>query len=284
MRAKSKAFWFSGGRGILWLRREARGASRRTKFSGFTLIELLVVIAIIAILAAMFLPALTRAKQQGESAKCKSNLHQRGLALNMYLADNNDNYPYCLTVEFSPPQGGYVTGKGWEHSLQPYYAINWTNTGFQCAGYKGPTINPSSEWGEQFGSYAYNAWGTDMTSATSSLGLGGFMQVDINYPPTASSVVRAPADMFAIGESRIFDLQNDIPPETLRGAGYFVMVPGPPNSSAWLGVFPERHGKNYNQLFCDGHLESIPPFKLFNVTNTAVRWNNDHQPHPETWQ
>ena len=90
--------------------------------------------------------------------------------------------------------------------------------------------------------------------------------------------------MFAIGESRVFDVRNDIPPDTSRGAGYFVMVPGPPNPSAWLGVFPERHGKNYNQLFCDGYIEAIPPIALFNATNAAARWNNDHQPHPETWQ
>jgi prepilin-type N-terminal cleavage/methylation domain-containing protein len=66
----------------------------QSAIESFTLIELLVVIAVIAVLAALLLPLLGRARESGRGTACLSNLHQIGLALQLYVGDNNNRLPF----------------------------------------------------------------------------------------------------------------------------------------------------------------------------------------------
>lgn len=69
----------------------AQGTRRGT--TGFSLVELLVVIAIISVLAAILLPALSRAREQAYRASCANNLRQLFLAFEMYTHDHQGYYP-----------------------------------------------------------------------------------------------------------------------------------------------------------------------------------------------
>ena len=78
----------------------------RARNRGFTLIELLVVIAIIAILAAMLLPALSRAKAKAQGTYCMNNSRQLILGWKMYVEDNREVLPFVK-------HGPYAWMDGW---------------------------------------------------------------------------------------------------------------------------------------------------------------------------
>jgi prepilin-type N-terminal cleavage/methylation domain-containing protein len=86
----------------------------KIKKGGFTLIELLVVIAIISMLAGQILPSLSTAREKGRQANCVNNLHQIGLAIEMYYQDYED-YPTWLSLlckSDTPGLGSNYLGTG----------------------------------------------------------------------------------------------------------------------------------------------------------------------------
>ncbi len=250
----------------------------------FTLVELLVVIAVVALLAALLIPAISRSKQKARQTGCISNLHQLGIALQNFVADNHA-YP-----SGSPPIGGdlqtWLDQQTWIGQVahgglgasQPISTNSLKSTVFHC-----PSDTDASP-GSGGLSYGYNRWGICDQGTNGSLGLfGRFISPPTahrgynDFAPLPESEVGSPSDMMAVGD-------------TFGGALFF--GPRVPSQGFYRGVqwaliwhdgspVPVRHQGKLDVMFCDGHVESPTLGFLFtNTTDAAlVRWNRDHLPH-----
>jgi prepilin-type N-terminal cleavage/methylation domain-containing protein/prepilin-type processing-associated H-X9-DG protein len=222
----------------------------------FTLIELLVVIAIIAILAALLLPALSRAKAAGLSTACKNNLRQIGIGLSLYTSQYQQ-YPPWQPGGFSGPAGD------WDYILLPFTGRN-PNL-FLC-----PAKKASSLWTNLTSAnptYGYNALGTGPHEKP--LGLTGSLG-NVNWRGVPESRVLVPCDMIAIGDD----------PEMARQDGDITGALDEQDD-----YVANRHNRGANLVFCDAHVEyGKQTYWMKPVASVRKRWNNENQPHPETWR
>ena len=243
---------------------------------GFTLVELLVVIVIIALLAALILPALAAAKRKAYAVGCVSNLRQLGVALNLYVHDQ-DAYPLASLGD------GFGA---WQRALRPLAS--------ESVLYCPQPLRPSDQYVSLFHPaaaqinphYGYNALGAVWKGLPQlSLGLGGNLVRDglnASFKPLPESRVQSPSLMIAIGDSGAFldvsSLGLTQPADALYITFPFLVVyAGQPGVGDW-------HNGAANILFGDGHVQYGKQSYWTNaLPDVRSLWNNNHQPHPEFW-
>jgi prepilin-type N-terminal cleavage/methylation domain-containing protein/prepilin-type processing-associated H-X9-DG protein len=248
--------------------------------SAFTLIELLVVIAIIAILAAMLLPALSSAKGSARSARCKSNIRQIGLGIQLYMQDHA-MFPMIGSV-FSSAK---PRGAKWYDDIFAYTHQRWTNDLYKCPSYTGMVYDGRVDRNTIYlsvGSYGYNV-GTADEAGILQFGLAGRFSGpgEVTQTPTTELEVKVPSDMIAVADSYSTWSQEKklilVGQETLSR-----QLPFPsPVEIKDSKVARNRHNGRVNVTFGDAHVELIDAERLLldKSPEWLKRWNMDNEPH-----
>lgn len=244
------------------MRRKPYTSSPEERFtSGFTLIELLVVIAIIAIVAAMLLPALSKAKARAQTISCLGNLRQLGLCWQLYATDNNDflvpnNSVASITTNGS---GGALTkGVSWclgqnvRTELTPEHLVNGLlfpyNT--STAIYHCPSDQSTleTETGQKLPDLRWRSYNMSQS-------VNGYPEFDpqLNFfLPCWKKLTQIrhpiPNELFVFideNEDTILDSQFGCPP---KGSPYYWQ-------NVWWDMPANRHSQGANLSFADGHVE-----------------------------
>lgn len=261
----------------------------------FTLIEVLVVVAIIAVLISVLLPSLGKARDSAKTVACRANVHQMGLALQMYT-QSSKYYPGHHLPNATATQ--YIL---WPGRLLRYMGGSGKRTGGMHQVYFCPSSKYKKRWdGTQriwwdissagpndcanF-DYGYNDWGIGETfsiAGAPNLGLGGHIVVNQSDKDAKRSgevkveKVERPGQMIAIADNDADD--------TLKGRpGNWDTAIDPINDAGreWPGA---RHNKGANVLWADGHADFQLQANLVEKTHKARRrWNNDFRSHCKDW-
>lgn len=264
---------------------------------GFTLIELLVVIAIIAVLAAMILPALSKAEQKAQGVYCENNLRQMMIGWKMYSGDNQGLLPPNPDYD---PAGGATSKARWvggdmrgQTVGAPYTGVDATNPAIlldpnfsllgglvkNAGSYKCPADHSTWAGVPRVRSYsmsqavgpAYNGTYTDPGHSPMGHWLpgqpsGGPWRV---YIRESDLVAPSPSDLFVFLDEH---------PNSINDAAFAVQMPTSALGTFFVDVPAKYHNNCAGFSFADGHAEihkwlapgTIPPTIWAADTSPAI--------------
>ncbi len=219
---------------------------------GFTLIELLVALAVIGILAALLLPALSRSKAAAQRLRCVGNLHQLGLAAQLYW-DDHDGRTFRYRGAFT--NGGDVFWFGWlQRGAEGSRAFEAAQGAlYPYLGGRGVELCPA---------LAYGQAGFKLKAAAAAYGYGYNLHL---APPAAAagfvttvSKLPAPhATVLLADAAQVNTFQPPASPENPMLEEFYYVCTNEPTAHF-------RHGARANAVFCDGHVgaEAMTPGSL----------------------
>jgi len=270
-----------------WHCGRAKGSGNGLAAPGFTLIELLVVIAIIAILAALLLPALTRAKLKAQGIQCMSNVKQLTLAWMMYPDDNNSNLP----PNQNGGDGGGVNQPSWVNGWEDFSFNNTDNTNIVklANALIGPYCNRQTKiYHCPADIYTCNEWATQMQRVRS-ISMNGFIEGDAYRAAKTSKGIPANGSIWYStwrAYTKLTDIIRPVPsdlivfvdehPDSINDGWMITNVTDP---NRWEDLPASYHGSSCGFGFADGHA-GIHKWRDGNTSQPVTKVQHNGFPAP----